>query len=717
MPNRVVLDEDQILFVEVVRELLQEEPSRPRRPIFLTGGPGSGKTFIFQQVVTELRENAVNIYLQRMPAGSNPDQYLKIAKQMACDMYPVVTPTSFAASRLESLGARNLQHLLGTLGTKEPINAKKLSKSTKHAILTMQAMFYDEISMLHPILFRNMDLLFREVRNCPHLFMGGVAFIGAGDFFQLPPVITGTHDELKAMFPPNGVIPLLFQTDLWKKANFRTVLLGKQHRQSDDESFAALLNRIRTGTFNDADLKSLYNRVRTRDEFVRELVSRDPVQASQEYVRMVSQTEADLSDLCFKNDDVDASNRLGLASLGAQAERTFFSDLIVSEFDYMATDAICRTAEMSANFHRHQVKVSGGDLKFWTGPRNACALPSELTVWTDDANKGVTSDMFRLKSVFRAASASTSSDVSLTLKRGCKVLCTANDSRNVRIFNGLKGTVIAFMTPVEFSHMESRYLRAYSASSRKRAAGKNAASSSSSSAAPPAHYASCTSFGDPTDPDGADDAANQIMSDDALFEMVDAEEVEWRGDDHSRIPGDDDCISFSEYISHSMQLSEDECDEDSVDALEASKTVSTIQHAITRWPVVQFINGEVEIMTPQLSELDLSAYTQGKSSFAFVRSIKLKLAYAFSVHKQQGATLKSGYVVPSNWSTEAIFYVAISRFPDMKSFALRSFDANMIKVRPDVVAWYQRLRQQYEKYVFGRREAELMLQCELVAEP
>lgn len=73
---------------------------------------------------------------------------------------------------------------------------------------------------------------------------GGIQLVLVGDFFQLPPVQSGGASGR----PPNGLH--CFESPVWQQCVHENVTLDRVYRQQDD-SFAALLNRVRTGDVTD----------------------------------------------------------------------------------------------------------------------------------------------------------------------------------------------------------------------------------------------------------------------------------------------------------------------------------------------------------------------------------------------------------------------------------------------------------------------------------
>lgn len=103
----------------------------------------------------------------------------------------------------------------------------------------------DEVSMLRRDQFELIDIVLSAIKDNPLPF-GGVQMVLVGDFFQLPPVVTG-HEVIKY---PDLKQPFCFQSPLWNQAGFRSFNLCTNYRQGEGEFLDALEN-IRFGKLTD----------------------------------------------------------------------------------------------------------------------------------------------------------------------------------------------------------------------------------------------------------------------------------------------------------------------------------------------------------------------------------------------------------------------------------------------------------------------------------
>jgi ATP-dependent DNA helicase PIF1 len=196
--------------------------------VFLTGSPGSGKTYTVKEYVDWLRSH---------------------------DIEPSITAsTGVAATHIHGqtlhawsgIGITDTfsEYEIDRIASKEPV-AKRIQKTS--------VLIIDEISMLSGTLLDAVDAVCRQVRGS-ELPFGGIQVVLVGDFFQLPPV-AGRGRQ----------VPFAFESAAWKSAHLVTCYLTEQHRQ-DDGQFLSLLSAIRAGNFADDEAELLQERFTTVDK-------------------------------------------------------------------------------------------------------------------------------------------------------------------------------------------------------------------------------------------------------------------------------------------------------------------------------------------------------------------------------------------------------------------------------------------------------------------
>lgn len=193
------------------QQLAYDYLTQTNQNIFVTGGPGSGKSFL------------IRYYLKK-----------NFKKTLS-----VLASTGAAAVLI---GGRTFHSFMG-LGILQGGVDKTISRALKNKRLIrrlqkVETVVVDEISMLSGRDFAVAETICRMVRRNESPW-GGIRMIVIGDFFQLPPVSRG------------GPKDWIFQNDSWQNTKFQTVYLDKNIRTTDDH-FLKVLNEIRFGKINDS---------------------------------------------------------------------------------------------------------------------------------------------------------------------------------------------------------------------------------------------------------------------------------------------------------------------------------------------------------------------------------------------------------------------------------------------------------------------------------
>lgn len=185
----------------------------------VTGGAGTGKTYVLKQIVKRLKSNYVNV--------------------------AVVAYTAQAA--LES-GGMTINRFFGfpaevciTKGEKP----KPLQRANE-LIVNTDVLIIDEISMVRADL---MDSILMSVRKAEKKRGRRIQIVLFGDFYQIPPVPATNPEEMSLLSDYYGndyKYRYAFMAKNWKGRGFRVLELKEVVRQ-EDLSFIDNLNKLRVG--------------------------------------------------------------------------------------------------------------------------------------------------------------------------------------------------------------------------------------------------------------------------------------------------------------------------------------------------------------------------------------------------------------------------------------------------------------------------------------
>lgn len=193
--------------------------------VFLTGGAGSGKSFLVREFMRE---------------GDG-------------DMMPLLASTGAAAVLV---GGRTFHSFFG-LGIMDGGPNATLERATNDKRLMarlrkVEGIIIDEISMIPGSALWVAESLAQRARES-RLPWGGLRVIAVGDFAQLPPVTkTGDRDWC-------------FRNPVWEASGFQVCLLSHNQRVSDDR-FLDVLHDIRHGLVTPRVKEFLEERTRPHDE-------------------------------------------------------------------------------------------------------------------------------------------------------------------------------------------------------------------------------------------------------------------------------------------------------------------------------------------------------------------------------------------------------------------------------------------------------------------
>ncbi|MBA3550874.1 AAA family ATPase [Patescibacteria group bacterium] len=198
--------------------------------VYLTGGAGSGKTYLLNQYIDYLKKADVDV--------------------------AVTASTGIAASHMNGVTI----HSWTGMGIRSSLSPYDLEAMEEKRYLwdrfqKTKVLIIDEISMLHHYRLDLVDKIARFFKR-NDLPFGGMQVILCGDFFQLPPVARAGEED--ACFA--------YHSKAWQSLNLKVCYLEGSYRQHDP-AFISVLNAIRTNYVTEEILKHLHARNNKEPEY------------------------------------------------------------------------------------------------------------------------------------------------------------------------------------------------------------------------------------------------------------------------------------------------------------------------------------------------------------------------------------------------------------------------------------------------------------------
>lgn len=192
-------------------------------PVFLTGAPGAGKTYVLNRFIALAKKRGLNV--------------------------AVTASTGIAATHIGG----NTIHSWSGLGIRDSLNSGDLAWLAQNSRLVKRynatdVLVIDEISMLHGKRLDMINQVCKLMRQNSRPF-GGIQVILVGDLFQLPPV----NRE-------GGADDFVHLSKAWAELDPRICYLSEQHRQRGGE-LLAVLEAMRSGELNEYHAQILTERM------------------------------------------------------------------------------------------------------------------------------------------------------------------------------------------------------------------------------------------------------------------------------------------------------------------------------------------------------------------------------------------------------------------------------------------------------------------------
>lgn len=222
------------------------------------------------QVVQRLIENTNNSVFMTGRAGTGKSTFLRHIIATTRKKSVVLAPTGIAAVNVSGQTIHSFFRIpfKPILPDDPDFSYRRLRERLKYTTAQIKMLretelfVIDEISMVRADIIDLMDKILRKFTGNMRQPFGGKQLLMVGDIFQLEPVVTGeTRDVLGHAYPSF----YFFNAFVFRSFCPVCVELQKLYRQGDDAVFAQLLDRVRSGCPQPADIMLLNSRYSADD--------------------------------------------------------------------------------------------------------------------------------------------------------------------------------------------------------------------------------------------------------------------------------------------------------------------------------------------------------------------------------------------------------------------------------------------------------------------
>lgn len=193
------------------------------KSVFLTGAPGSGKTFVLNQFIQMAK---------------------KAKKRVAVTASTGIAATHIGGTTIHSWSGLGIRDEVGERDEKWLKENDRLLKRYNNT----DVLIIDEVSMIHGRRLDMVNQVAKWLRESDEPF-GGMQVVLTGDLFQLPPINRGDTS-----------IDFAHLSQAWKELNPKICYLSEQHRQTNDQ-LLDLLEAMRAGDIMEAHFDALSERL------------------------------------------------------------------------------------------------------------------------------------------------------------------------------------------------------------------------------------------------------------------------------------------------------------------------------------------------------------------------------------------------------------------------------------------------------------------------
>lgn len=241
-----------------------------KQNLFITGKAGTGKSFLLE-IFSRVSEKKV---IKLAPTG-----------RAAINISGATLHSTFGFYNLEKLNVDDI--------VKSTI---KLRSEKARVLQEVDVIVIDEVSMVRADIFDKIDRILRALNSSEDVF-GGKQIILFGDPFQLPPVAKKLERDY--LIDRYGGI-YFFRSNAYNSGMFNFVELSTNHRQKDDLHYYEILNRIRNGKTNSADVDTLNSKFVKNRDALRRIVTLFPTKAEADKVNRDELKKVEAKEYLYK---------------------------------------------------------------------------------------------------------------------------------------------------------------------------------------------------------------------------------------------------------------------------------------------------------------------------------------------------------------------------------------------------------------------------------
>jgi ATP-dependent exoDNAse (exonuclease V) alpha subunit len=222
--------------------------------------------------IFDLMENTNDSLFITGKAGTGKSTLIEYFRIKTSKKAVFLAPTGVAALNIRGKTIHSMFQFPPEIITSDKIKGNAYKEEIREIFKKTDIMIIDEISMVRADLLEGVNYILQKFRDKDKSF-GGVQMAFIGDMYQLPPVVDRTnrmiftHGE-KFLLEATAYEylqrkyggPYFFNSDSFKKADFKYCELNTMFRQKDDDYFVDILNMIRENNVTEGVLDKLNKR-------------------------------------------------------------------------------------------------------------------------------------------------------------------------------------------------------------------------------------------------------------------------------------------------------------------------------------------------------------------------------------------------------------------------------------------------------------------------